>query len=132
MLRRGVRALVFAIVRGPIGRSLVLIAACAGLIKLVLAFGPFALVFAMFSVVSTTLMLASMTLVLSIAASWRSQGRFARSQMLEDGVCPGCVYPLEALEPEPDGMIVCPECGGAWDPDPGSVRRIVIPDPAAA
>lgn len=28
--------------------------------------------------------------------------------------CPACVYSLQGLDAEPDGCIVCPECGGAW------------------
>ena len=28
--------------------------------------------------------------------------------------CPACVYSLSGQQAEPDGCIVCPECGGAW------------------
>lgn len=31
-----------------------------------------------------------------------------------EGFCGGCAYPLDALDPEPDGCTVCPECGAAW------------------
>ncbi|MFG0285255.1 MAG: hypothetical protein ACF8R7_12600 [Phycisphaerales bacterium JB039] len=30
------------------------------------------------------------------------------------GVCPACGYDLAGCPAEPDGCIVCPECGGAW------------------
>ena len=30
------------------------------------------------------------------------------------GVCLICEYNLAGLQPEPDGCVVCPECGGAW------------------
>ena len=29
-------------------------------------------------------------------------------------LCPGCVYDLSATPPEPEGCVVCPECGAAW------------------
>ncbi len=35
-------------------------------------------------------------------------------QIIAQGHCPSCGYPLEGLDPEPDGCRVCPECGGAW------------------
>lgn len=28
--------------------------------------------------------------------------------------CLACAYPLDELEPDPDGCTVCPECGAAW------------------
>jgi len=31
--------------------------------------------------------------------------------------CPGCWYPLERIY-EPDGCIICPECGAAWELEP--------------
>lgn len=34
--------------------------------------------------------------------------------LLVAGRCPQCAYVLEDLKSEPDGCIVCPECGAAW------------------
>ncbi len=33
--------------------------------------------------------------------------------------CPACWYPIERRY-EPDGCIICPECGGAWELPPAS------------
>lgn len=41
---------------------------------------------------------------------------------LSEGRCPSCAFSLEGLSPEPDGCILCPECGHAWNAD-----RIVRP-----
>ncbi len=30
------------------------------------------------------------------------------------GRCAWCFYPLAQIPPEPDGRVICPECGGAW------------------
>lgn len=35
---------------------------------------------------------------------------------LANGHCPACLYRIADLEPDHDGCIVCPECGGAWRP----------------
>lgn len=32
--------------------------------------------------------------------------------------CAWCFYPLQEIPPEGDGCVVCPECGGAWNPTP--------------
>ncbi len=34
--------------------------------------------------------------------------------------CAWCFYPLDEIPPEADASIVCPECGGAWNPAPDS------------
>jgi hypothetical protein len=39
--------------------------------------------------------------------------KYAR-QMMSLGHCPACAYALQGLDEEPDGCIICPECGGAW------------------
>lgn len=41
------------------------------------------------------------------------------------GRCPGCMYDLMAIAGENNGMITCPECGGAW-------RRERLPSRGAA
>lgn len=35
-------------------------------------------------------------------------------QWLAMGSCASCRYSLAEIEPEADGCVVCPECGGAW------------------
>jgi hypothetical protein len=36
------------------------------------------------------------------------------SHVLDLGRCPACLYQLAGQVAEPDGCVVCPECGGAW------------------
>lgn len=61
----------------------------------------------------------------AIFGGWRSRrtrGRVAQriaDILLADGLCPGCLYNL-AAQPEEDGLVRCPECGGKW-----SAARIV-------
>ncbi len=43
-----------------------------------------------------------------------NQARTLTHVLLDEGLCPGCGYNLVGLAPEPDHMVVCPECGGAW------------------
>lgn len=31
-----------------------------------------------------------------------------------EGLCPSCAYSIRGLAMEPDGCVVCPECGSAW------------------
>lgn len=40
-------------------------------------------------------------------------GNLARTAVAE-GVCGACAYSLQDLATEPDGCLVCPECGAAW------------------
>lgn len=45
--------------------------------------------------------------------AWRSPSHAIRA-MTDAGLCPSCAYRIDGLGPEPDGCIVCPECGAAW------------------
>lgn len=44
---------------------------------------------------------------------WRSTDH-ARDAMLGYDLCPHCAHGLRGIPPEPDGCVVCPECGAAW------------------
>lgn len=44
--------------------------------------------------------------------------------MLKAERCPCCVYMLSGVPTQPDGCIVCPECGGAW-----KTPRVTSPHP---
>lgn len=33
---------------------------------------------------------------------------------IDVGVCPSCLYDLRSVSMHEDGLLVCPECGGAW------------------
>jgi len=44
---------------------------------------------------------------------WRSS-KHARQAMLRAGLCPSCAYQIYEIPPDPDGCIICPECGAAW------------------
>jgi predicted RNA-binding Zn-ribbon protein involved in translation (DUF1610 family) len=59
--------------------------------------------------------------------SWRRCAPDLVRIAVEDGVCAACGYNLYALASEPDGCIVCPECGAAWRAD--RIRR-AEPTPA--
>jgi hypothetical protein len=55
-------------------------------------------------------------------ASTRSRiGTYLAASAVAEGVCGTCAYPLHGLSPEPDGCVVCAECGSAW-----SASRIVV------
>ncbi|MFG0284931.1 MAG: hypothetical protein ACF8R7_10960 [Phycisphaerales bacterium JB039] len=47
---------------------------------------------------------------------WASRAlvRAAGRACLEAGLCATCGYNTVAIEPEPDGCVICPECGAAW------------------
>lgn len=47
------------------------------------------------------------------ARMWRSTAH-ARDAMLEYDLCPHCGHGLGGIPPEPDGGMICPECGAAW------------------
>lgn len=46
-----------------------------------------------------------------------------------EGRCPACGYPVGEVPIEPDGRLVCPECGGAWRVPGGGAADTVNPDP---
>lgn len=39
---------------------------------------------------------------------------WSKAQQFDPTRCHACDYNLEALTPDPDGCITCPECGAAW------------------
>jgi hypothetical protein len=55
--------------------------------------------------------------------------RAAADALLRRGLCASCLYGLGGLTPEPDGCLVCPECGGAWRAE--RVREVIAFDPDA-
>ena len=60
--------------------------------------------------------------LISRADSRRRVGSFLANTAVAEGLCGGCSYSLRDLPEEPDGCIVCPECGAAWQ-----ARRITRP-----
>jgi len=42
------------------------------------------------------------------------RSRVERAARLNDGVCGACEYALPSESNDPDGCVVCPECGAAW------------------
>ncbi len=49
---------------------------------------------------------------------WCAERRMAREvagTIAAHGLCGSCGYTLQDLPPDPDGCVVCPECGSAWD-----------------
>ena len=49
--------------------------------------------------------------------TWRSPIK-GRDSLLASGFCPACAYQIAGVPPEPDGCMVCPECGAAWQARP--------------
>jgi hypothetical protein len=41
--------------------------------------------------------------------------RAAAEVLIRHGLCSSCLYGLDGLTAEPDGCLVCPECGAAWN-----------------
>ncbi len=73
------------------------------------SYGWFDLAMLLFMAVMFGLPMAMMTYCMA----WRSP-EHARDALLEYDLCPGCVHGLGGIPPEPDGCVVCPECGAAW------------------
>jgi hypothetical protein len=44
----------------------------------------------------------------------RGRSRQIADLVLDEGLCPSCMYNLHGLAPEHDGCVTCPECGTAW------------------
>jgi hypothetical protein len=57
--------------------------------------------------------LVTLALGLRILAR-RDSAPVLASTMVSFGVCGSCGYTLQGLTPDPDGCLVCPECGAAW------------------
>lgn len=48
---------------------------------------------------------------------FRSHGGEVATVFLSNGLCPICAYAIGATPTEPDGCVVCAECGSAWHAD---------------
>ena len=64
-----------------------------------------------------TYVLAALFFVVSVV--WGRQIKLLAMKMccqeaLLNYRCGSCLYDLQGLDSEPDGCVVCPECGGAW------------------
>lgn len=49
---------------------------------------------------------------------WCAERRMAREiagTIAAHGLCGSCGYTMQDLAPDPDGCVVCPECGSAWE-----------------
>jgi hypothetical protein len=40
-----------------------------------------------------------------------------RRALIRRGYCPACCYRIGGVPAQPDGCVVCPECGAAWRRD---------------
>ncbi len=64
-------------------------------------------------------LLAFVPFLLAVGLAWRQQLR-AELRKLEaerlrlPAICPSCRYDLAGLPADPDGCLVCAECGAAW------------------
>jgi hypothetical protein len=69
-----------------------------------------------FGELSVFLLIPGLWIISDFAVLSRYRPRYARARRraaLELGLCPWCYYRLNG-EADPDGLTVCPECGGAW------------------
>jgi len=68
--------------------------------------------------ITITLLVTIAACLISLGQRWRKADRRREeiSTLLASHpiYCPACWYPLEHRY-EPDGCIICPECGGAWE-----------------
>lgn len=75
----------------------------------------------------------SFAAVVSTVVVFRPAWMLARArQRVAAGLCGSCAYELAGVEPGPDGLTVCPECGAAWNasrkrPTPAQWLRGVTP-----
>lgn len=49
---------------------------------------------------------------------WCAERRMAREvagTIAAHGLCGSCAYTMQDLPPDPDGCVLCPECGSAWE-----------------
>ena len=45
---------------------------------------------------------------------WRKVSPGLTRILIEEGICASCMYPLEGLSEDSDGLLVCPECAASW------------------
>lgn len=108
------RALVSGLISKP-GRWIAALALLAVLlIGLTAVFGPQVIAIAMFSPVSSSIIvLVSLAGVAGV--SWyRERAESVKRDMIRAARCPACAYPIGGIEPETDACTTCPECGAAW------------------
>ncbi len=117
--------------RGPAGRVALVILVLCGLVYAVFRVGPFALAVTLFSPISSSIILVSVTVGLSILACARRELYRVQRQMIAIGLCPSCTYALAELEEEADGYVTCPECGAGWDREPPRGAEVVVVRAAA-
>ena len=58
------------------------------------------------------------TIANALLIRWSAERRMAREvagTIAAHGLCGSCGYTMQNLPPDPDGCVVCPECGSAWD-----------------
>lgn len=83
-------------------------------------------------VISLLLAVAALAAVSLAAAFSRHRQRVIRAWLAAHR-CPSCRYSLFGLEPDPYGLLVCPECAAAWNLSRlHPPRRIVVAPVAPA
>lgn len=99
------------------------------LIALVVLFsmGPFALTLTLFSPISSALILAGISMSISLVISLKAVAGTIRDRSVRANCCPACLYDLSGVPRAADDLTECPECAAAWDTsDPAARSRIVI------
>lgn len=84
-----------------------------------------------FTVLMFHVFLATM-LVATFGPAINESGRMMSAAFLRHGHCPACTYDLKSLSPQPDGAVVCPECGHAWSLIAEGVNVSKLDDSASA
>lgn len=95
-----------------------------GLVVVWMAIGPFVVPAGAAPLGVIIVMFWSLVIVVALRITSRLLGRrpdytsLKVRRLLESGQCPGCLYKVWTVNPEPDGCTVCPECGAAWRVEP--------------
>lgn len=97
--------------------------------------GPTGVWLIIFSPVAMTWVSIGLAAIVSVAVSWQALKSTMTDAMLGLRRCPACAYSIDALPPDSDQHVRCPECGASWlatrlGRDRPMERRVIILDQA--
>lgn len=123
-----------ALILSPAGLMTALfLTVIGGIVAIALVSGPWILGVLIFSPAAAIFA----TLATGTAKSWNalavSRATRIKRSYLRQRACPACAYTLAGLDPDPAGLVRCPECGGTWlrDPPKPPVRVLIRNDASA-
>lgn len=100
--------------------------ALCSLVALAAAQGPWVIAVTLFSPVASSLIVASIGLLLWLGRAIKRHHERVRTALIKRAQCPGCLYGLGGLEAGEDHLTRCPECGCAWDLRPKPAGREIV------